>query len=333
MMSVTPSGEARSGDRARVTAAPPRLEPRTAAAASRDPRASGIPVETEDPVSPAKKRLIYTLGTIGYDFVTESRRDTFKQLMPPVELRGTTVPANPYDPRQMSDHLARNPSDARSLVWTLHQEQTPIYVLKPVAPFGHQVYETLRLLLAGQVDASGGGASVERVSAPAERTERAIRLFSGQVVPVAKLGVPRGLYGWRVDDVIEDALAAAAPDLGSDEALRVRRALRDFLDRVYHDLKNPGDTSKDRALNFAATNAFQVTQALAQTVVEGRQLGTIEVVKSPVCRLYSDCWDVKLKFFDPDDDLRAKRVCRLTVDVSDLMPVSLGEVRTWMTRD
>jgi hypothetical protein len=334
-MSVTPSREARSGDRARTTpAAAVRPDARTAAAtAGRDLRASGIPVETEEPVSPAKKRLIYALGTIGYDFGTESRRDTFKQLMPPVEVGGTTVPANPYDPRQMSDYLARNPSEARSLVWTLHQGQTPVYALKPVDSFGHQVYETLRLLLAGQVDVSESGASVERVSVPAERIERALRLFSGQVVPVVKLRVARGLYGWRVDDVIEDALAAAAPDLGGDEAAQVRRALRGFLDRVYHDLKNPGDTSKDRALNFAATNAFQVTAAFARAVAEGRQLKSIEVVKSPVCRLYSDCWDVKLKFFDPDHGQRAKRVCRLTVDVSDLMPVTLGEVRTWMTRD
>ena len=189
----------------------------------RNLRVSGMPVETEDPVSPAKKRLIYALGTIGYDFGTESRRDTFQQLMPPVEVGGRTVPANPYDPRQMSDHLARNPSEARSLVWTLHQEQTPVYALKPVGPFGHQLYETLRLLLSGQVDASGGGAFVERVSVPAERTERAIRLFSGQVVPMVKLRVSRGLYGWQVDHVIEDALAAAASDLSGDEAARVRR--------------------------------------------------------------------------------------------------------------
>jgi len=332
---VTPSGEARSGDRARATPAPPvRPDTRTSAVVTgRDVRASGMPVETDDPVSPAKKRLIYALGTIGYDFGTESRRDTFKQLMPPVEVGGTTVPANPYDPRQMSDYLARDPSEARSLVWTLHQEQTPVYALKPVGSFGHQIYETFRLLLAGQVDASGSGAAVERVSVPAERTERALRLFSGQVVPVVKLRVPRGLYGWQVDDLIEDALAAAAPDLGVDEAPRVRHALRGFLNRVYHDLKNPGDTSKDRALNFAATNAFQAAEAFAKAVAEGRQLKSIEVVKSPVCRLYSDCWDVKLKFFDPDHGQRAKRVCRLTVDVSDLMPVTLGEVRTWMTRD
>ncbi|MBV8611204.1 MAG: hypothetical protein JO034_27565, partial [Singulisphaera sp.] len=135
------------------------------------------------------------------------------------------------------------------------------------------------------------------------------------------------------DPMIEDALAAAAPDLGGDEAARVRRALRGFLDRVYHDLKNPGDTSKDRALNFAATNAFQVAEAFAMAIAEGRQLKSIEVIKSPICRIHSDCWDVKLKFFDPEEGGRAKRVCRLTVDVSDLMPVTLGEVRTWMTRD
>ncbi|MBV8610096.1 MAG: PatA/PatG family cyanobactin maturation protease [Singulisphaera sp.] len=334
-VSVTPSGEAQSGDRALATLAPPvRPDTRTSAVATvRNLRVSGMPVETDDPVSPAKKRLIYALGTIGYDFGTESRRDTFQKLMPPVEVGGTTVPANPYDPRQMSDHLARNPSEARSLVWTLHQEQTPVYALKPVGPFGHQIYEMLRLLLAGQVDASGSGAFVERVSVPAERTERAIRLFSGQVVPIVKLRLPRGLYGWQIDHMIEDALAAAAPDLGGDEAARVRRALRGFLDRVYHDLKNPGDTSKDRALNFAATNAFQVAEAFAKTVAEGRQLKSIEVIKSPICRIHSDCWDVKLKFFDPEEGGRAKRVCRLTVDVSDLMPVTLGEVRTWMTRD
>jgi PatG C-terminal len=113
--------------------------------------------------------------------------------------------------------------------------------------------------------------------------------------------------------------------------LRLHRALRSFLDRVYDDMKNPGDTSKFRALNFAATNTFQVTEAFAQAVVEGRQIMSIEVVKSPICRLYSDCWDVKLKFFDPVNGQRAKRVCRLTIDVGDLMPVTVGEVRTWLT--
>ena len=293
---------------------------------------SRLPSTRSAPSREAADR-IRLLGAIGYDFGTESRRDTFKQLMPPVDVGGAVVPANPYDPRQLSDYLARNPSEARSLLWTLHQEGTPIYALKPVGPFGPQVSETLRLLLAGQVDASGDDAYVERVSVPGERTDRIVRLLSGQEVPVLTMRVARGLYGWQVNMLIDDALAGAAPEVAEEDAPRVRRALRGFLDRIYHDLKNPGATSKERALNFAATNAFQAAEAFAKAVAERRELKSIEVVKSPVCRLHSDCWDVKLKFFDPDNGSRAKRVCRLTIDVSDLLPVTLGEVRTWMTRD
>ena len=63
------------------------------------------------------------------------------------------------------------------------------------------------------------------------------------------------------------------------------------------------------------------------------ELDTITVEKSPICRLDSDCWDVKLKFFDPENNRRAKRVFRFTIDVSDSIPVTLGEVRTWTEAD
>jgi hypothetical protein len=43
----------------------------------------------------------------------------------------------------------------------------------------------------------------------------------------------------------------------------------------------------------------------------------------------SDCWDVKLKFFDPENSRRAKKIYRFTIDVSDTVPVTLGEVRSW----
>lgn len=59
------------------------------------------------------------------------------------------------------------------------------------------------------------------------------------------------------------------------------------------------------------------------------QLQSLEVERSPFCRKDSDCWDVKIRFFDPENVLRAKRVIRYTIDVSDIMPVTLGEVRVW----
>jgi hypothetical protein len=43
----------------------------------------------------------------------------------------------------------------------------------------------------------------------------------------------------------------------------------------------------------------------------------------------SDCWDVKLRFFHTENDRRAREVYRFTVDVSDLIPVAVGEVRRW----
>jgi hypothetical protein len=41
----------------------------------------------------------------------------------------------------------------------------------------------------------------------------------------------------------------------------------------------------------------------------------------------SDCWDVQLTFFDPENNQRANVVIQLTVDVSDELPVSIAPIR------
>jgi hypothetical protein len=56
---------------------------------------------------------------------------------------------------------------------------------------------------------------------------------------------------------------------------------------------------------------------------------TIEIEKSPFCRLHSNCWDVKLTFFDSENSRRANKVCCFTIDVKDMLPVTLGNVRSW----
>jgi cyanobactin maturation PatA/PatG family protease len=297
--------------------------------ASRNGRYPGVfPFGPTEGVVPSNDvGLVYALGTLGYDFGTEARRDTFKQLMPQAKFGETLVPANPYDARQMVDHLTANPSESKALIWTLNLELTPIYAVEPVGPFGHQVYDMLRELLTGEVEAEHAETYIERVSVPGLLSGRTARLFSGQIVPVIELGNVRGLYGWRTNALIKAAIAAIGAEK-VDEA-RVRRTLEGFLNRVYYDLRNLGATSRDRALNFAATNAFQAATTFTLAIGEGMELDSITVEKSPICRLDSDCWDVKLKFFDPENDRRAKRVFRFTIDVSDTIPVTLGEVRTW----
>jgi cyanobactin maturation PatA/PatG family protease len=287
-----------------------------------------------DSITPsAASKLVYALGTIGYDFGDEARRDTFKQLMPAVDINGAIIPANPYDTRQMVDYLSANSTEAKPLIWTLNQELTPIYALEPVSGFAADIYETLILMLDGQIQPEDSDDFVERVSIPARLTDRTVELFSGQVVPVITLTNTRGMYGWKVNSLVDAALQTVITgETAPAEEIAMRKALSSFLNRVYYDLQNVGQLAKDRALNFSVTNAFQAASSFSQAISTGMQLDSIEVEKSPFCRINSDCWDVKLKFFDPENGSRAKKVFLFTIDVSDRIPVTLGQVRSWSVR-
>ncbi|AFY37276.1 peptidase S8 and S53 subtilisin kexin sedolisin [[Leptolyngbya] sp. PCC 7376] len=276
-----------------------------------------------------QKQLAYALGTLGYDFGSEARRDTFKQLMPAYDIGGTMVPANPYDARQMVDYLANDISEARSLIWTLNIELTPVYAIEPKGPFAREAYIALQELLAGQIQAEDDENYIERVSIPGVLTGRTVKLFSGQVVPIIEPQSTRGLYGWKVNTLVNAALETVTASEGEADEEVMRRTLGSFLNRVYYDLRNLGTTSQDRALNFAVTNAFQAASTFSQAVAQGMELDSISVEKSPFCRMDSDCWDVKLKFFDPENSRRAKKIFRFTIDVSDMIPVTLGEVKSW----
>jgi len=274
--------------------------------------------------------LAYALGTISYDFGTEARRDSFKQLMPPVEVDGVVVPPNPYDARQMVAYLADRPYEARALIWTLNIELTPIYAIEPAGAFAANLYELLGEMLAGEVLAESDEDHIQRVSIPGLLTDRHVRLFSGQIVPVLQMENPRGAYGWKTNALIAQASTAVGGRKGSkSDAAAVADNLRGFLDRVYYDLRNLGVLSADRALNFAATNAFQAATVFSEALGTGMQLESVETEPSPFARADADAWDVKLKFFDPENTRRARRICRFTVDVSDIMPVTLGEIRSW----
>ncbi|MEG4576781.1 PatA/PatG family cyanobactin maturation protease [Microcoleus sp. N3A4] len=274
-------------------------------------------------------QIVYALGTLGYDFGSEARRDSFKQLMPPFNFGGTMVPANPYDARQMVDYLDDNISEARSLIWTLNIELTPVYAIDPTGPFGAESYRALHELLSGQIQPENDAEYVERVSIPGILTGRKVKLYSGQVIPVVEPQSTRGIYGWKVNSLVRAAMAAVQAEDGTADEDRIRNTLDGFLNRIYYDLRNLGTTSQDRALNFSVTNAFQAAQTFSEAVAVGMELDSITVEKSPFCRMDSDCWDVKLKFFDPENNRRAKKIFRFTIDVSDLIPVTLGEVRSW----
>jgi cyanobactin maturation PatA/PatG family protease len=323
---------------------------------------SGVAPSGDCGCNSGAKSLVYALGVIGYDFSTEARRDSFKQLMPFVDPNTNlppttatagqmTVPPNPYDARQMKEYLKVNLSESKSLIWTLNLELTPIYAIDPQGPFAHTVYQELVDFLEGQVQVENSEEYVERVSIPAVMTGKSVRLFSGQVVPVIEPINTRGMYSWKINLLIQETINAIQAfnrrnenhPLTQDQENEVRDSMHNFLHRIYYDLRNLGQTSQERALNYAATNVFQFADGLVSVLSNKKrqsepnataqavtmQMESINVERSPFCRMDSDCWDVKIKFFDPENDRRARRVLRFTVDVSDIMPVTLGQVRVW----
>jgi cyanobactin maturation PatA/PatG family protease len=257
--------------------------------------------------------LVYALGRIGYDFGTEARRDSFVQAMPEVD----NAPGNPSVHAQLISYLSANPYEAENLIWTLNLDVTPIYAIHAVGPYAASVYERLRQWLEAQ-----NAATDYLVSVPGVISGSA-RLASGQVVPVIVPAI-RGMYSWTPEALI----AAQTPAPTAEEA----SSLVDFLNRVYYGHRNLGATPQDRALNFSATNAFQATQVIRGVTRENLDLDTILVSKSPVCRPDSDCYDVELGFFDPTNLQVARTVARFTVDVSDVIPVTLGVPRFWRAR-
>lgn len=284
-------------------------------------------IKPQSIVSSNNHNLVFALGTLGYDFGNEARKDAFAQMMQPYKLGGTVQPVNPYDPMQMVKHFEDNLSETKSVIWTLNLELTPIYALEADGAFAVDVYKVLLGMLSDQLKPDSDASYVDKVSIPGRLTGKHVKLLSGQEVPVIKLGNNRGIYGWKINSLISEAVKNVS---GSQaQKASVEAGLQSFLEKIYYNLQNLGITAQDRALNYAATNAFQATDIFADSMVKGMELNSINVQKSTFGRIDSDCWDVLISFFNPKNNQEAKRIYRFTIDVSDLIPVSIGKVRSW----
>lgn len=331
---------------------------RTSAANGMDPNTDAVRRADKRSTATGRRRrqLVYALGELEYDFDSETRRDWFAEA---IRRRLGLAVSNPFDTRQMISYLMLVPEAAKALTWVLHHlEDGPSYALRPVGPYASEIYGQLVLLLRAQSKAvaarpldaedhqpsSGDGEgkaqsagtgpptrTIERVAVPGHLVRRTVTLLSGQIVPVVQIAYKRALCGWNVDHLIKVAIDKAGLDdvTAPGERKHLETLLRQFLDRIYFGARSLGRTPADRALNFAATNPIQAVRAMASSMAVGMTLESVDVEKSPYCRLGSECWEIKLRCIDPDDDDRAFKVYRYTIDVSDVLPVTLGDFKAW----
>ena len=265
--------------------------------------------------SEQKPSWVYALGTLGVEFASEARHDSLVQ-------HGLE---NPHDPDALLRHLESHPYLAPAVTWVLLDETTPIYVIEPAGGFAAQTYAELRAILHGQLDSG-----VTRVSVPGVTAGRAT-LASGQSVPIVTPEL-RGMFSWSTPALVEAALGPRPAKAGKarERYERLAAGISNFLHRVYHELRNTGLAPSDRAINYAATDAFQAARIFTAAIQNDLSLDRIAVEPSPICRPGSECWDVKLTFFNPAKRREeARTIHRFTVDVSDVVPVTVGSVRSW----
>jgi hypothetical protein len=140
----------------------------------------------------------------------------------------------------------------------------------------------------------------------------------------------RGLCSWntkRYVDALARAWKDARPDL-PDSTLK--RDVGRFLGKIFFSIRNRGLLPGDRAINAAATNAFNFSEIILEAGAEGLSFRDVAAERSSLGRPGGECYDVLLTFFDPARRLeRAPLRARFTVDVSDTVPVVIGEPVSW----
>jgi cyanobactin maturation PatA/PatG family protease len=263
--------------------------------------------------------LIYAIGTLDYTFANGARRDLVVQEM---------LPGTPALRHDLVTYLAAHPAQAEWLTWTINVDAIPIYALRPAPAFGQVLYAQLRQWLGQFPEGTHIHLSVPGV------ITGTTRLLSGAVVPVLQPAL-HGLYCWSPEVLLRQFMLDSKLD--ANEQRQIDEQIDKFQQRVYAELRNRGATPHERALNYAATEAFQLLYVqmgdpTARLVIQDLELSEVVAAASPLCRPDSapHCWDVELRFFDPDAHLtRPRHVYRFTVDVSGVLPVTIGDHGEW----
>jgi cyanobactin maturation PatA/PatG family protease len=268
---------------------------------------------------------VFAFGKVGYGFNSQARFDSFWQHM----YDNKNKSPNPYDVDQFLAYLQKNPWDATSVIWTLTLESVPVYAISVAGPNSTYLVDFLKKSLHEQQDDID---IIDRVSIAGVLGGR-VTLMTGEQLPVIHPEL-RGTSSFKIDDLVDHAAGKLSGEGKARQKLATKRdALSQFVDWVYFGPLNFGLAPRDRAINYVATNLFSLEKALDEEH-QKIQFHSVDAQPSVVSRTGSDCWDVKLEYFFTDDKTgTARRLFRITVDVSDVVPVTVGKPRYWLSGD
>jgi cyanobactin maturation PatA/PatG family protease len=262
-----------------------------------------------------KPQLVYAIGRLGVSFISQARRDSIWRVV-----NGSREgDLKPITNAALQSLFKEQPFQAQSVIWTLSRSEVPMYAIVPTGAFAAETY---RWLVNEWKDADVEFASIPGIMAGQ------VALYDGQVVDVV---VPdlRGMYSWqtkRYVKALRDARKKADVDLSPE---RLDREIERFFGKIYFSIRNRGRSPEERAINAAATNAFNISPVIEQAGEEGLTLRDIGVERSPLNRPGSEYYDVLLTFFDPRNREVAPMRARFTIDVSDTVPVPIGDPVIW----
>ena len=310
------------------------------------------------------RQLVYALGRLGYDFGTEARMDSIQSQMSTIAASdrnafptGVASASNPLDLVKFLQTKQGEPASP-AITWTLNLNESAIYAIQPEGYYVKDTYQFLVRTLEEQTKSALAAAeaasppnetgkgkgktpplpppvtpAIERMSLPGVISGET-ELMNGLVVPSVQPALA-GMFTWRTEDLVKalenytPPAPPPRPEIG-DIPFDPRQGLATFLSRIYEELRNVGRAPQDRALNFAATNAYQASDIFVKLRGRNIHIEKFEVVRSPVMRPDSDCWDVKMIFYNPAGPTTSPReVYFFTVDVSDVVPVAIGRPRHW----
>ena len=280
-----------------------------------------------------RPQLVYAIGRLGISFPSVTRRDSLWRTLHATD--GSASDQIELKPITKPETLAlfdREPWQAQSVVWTISRTEVPMYAIVPSGAFGAEAYAWLVREWADS--------NVEFISLPGVIAGQ-VTLWDGQRIDAV---VPdlRGMLSWNARVYVDALLkqfrldapggrrkGQSPPEDGAGDD-PIRRRLDRFLRKIQFSIRNRGLLPQERAINAAATNAFNLSDVIVQAGDEGLALRDITVEPSPLNRPGGEYYDVLFTFFSPTDrQAVAPLVARFTVDVSDTVPVVVGEPVTW----